>query len=187
MQDDEIIDLYWQRNEQAIAQTDLKYGKYLIGIAYNLLCDHQDSEECLNDTYLGVWNRIPPSRPNFFSAFLARITRNIAVDRIRQKTADKRIPVGMVIPLEELEECFTDDISERDREAVDTLAQILSDYLRTLGERERVLFVCRYYYADSVPTIAKMMQVSERTVFRNLESIRAGLRETLSKGGFHYE
>lgn len=187
MQDEDIIDLYWQRNERAIKHTDEKYGKYLFGIAYNLLSDRLDSEECLNDTYLGTWNKIPPARPNFFSAFLSRITRNIAIDKIRMKTADKRIPEGMLVPLDELQECFIDDIAQSDREAVSALAEILSNYLKGLGERQRTVFVCRYYYADSVSLIAKMLQVSERTIFRELEEIRSGLKEELTKRGYRYE
>ncbi|MBQ9784752.1 MAG: RNA polymerase sigma factor [Clostridia bacterium] len=187
MPDEEIIELYWQRNESAIKETDVKYGKYLYAIAYNLLCDRLDSEECLNDTYLGTWNRIPPARPNFFSAFLSRIARNIAVDRIRKNTADKRIPESMLIPLDELRECFIDDISEADQNAVNALAEILNGYLKHLSERQRTVFVCRYYYADSVSLIAKMLQVSERTVFRELEEIRNGLKKELTERGYRYE
>ena len=90
MPDGEIIELYWKREEAAISETDKKYGKYLYRIAYNIVHDELDCEECLNDTYLGTWNRIPPARPNVFQIFLSKIMRNIAVDRFRKNTAKKR-------------------------------------------------------------------------------------------------
>ena len=187
LSDEEIIELYWQRNERAIEETDGKYGKYLYTIAYNIVNDRLDSEECLNDTYLHTWKRIPPARPSFFSAFLSRIARDIAVDRWRKNTASRRVPKGMIVPLEELDGCIANEMGEDDLEAVNTLARVLSDYLRTLTDRDKLIFMCRYYYSDQVSTIAQLLQLSERTVFRRLEHIRDGLRLALEEEGIYRE
>ncbi|MBQ9774385.1 MAG: sigma-70 family RNA polymerase sigma factor [Clostridia bacterium] len=183
LSDEEIIELYWKRNEHAIAQTDRKYGKYLFTIAYNIVHDRQDSEECLNDTYLGTWNKIPPERPSVFNVFLARIMRNIAINRYRRNTAEKRIPTGMVIPIEELEDTLTTDPLTPDEAAVCALTSVLNRFIGGLDEREEFIFVCRYYYSDSVKHIAKLLQISEPTVFRCLAKMRTDLREMLNKEG----
>lgn len=187
LSDEEIIELYWNREERAISETDTKYGRYLFTIAYNIVHDRLDCEECLNDTYLGTWNSIPPHRPNIFQIFLARIARNIAVDRYREKTASKRIPSEMTVSLDELNECLSYDPSVEEDTLVKGISSVLNEFLKTLPEREKFTFVCRYYYADSVENIAKMLQVTERTVFRDLAKTRARLKELLEKAGFHYE
>ena len=181
--DDEIIDLYFARNERAIKETDHKYGKYLLTIAYNIVQDTMDCEECLNDTYLDTWNRIPPTRPTIFHAFLSKIMRNIAVDKYRYNTAAKRIPSEMLISLEELDACTPNEMSMEEEVAIAELARLLNEYLKGLGDRERLLFVCRYYYADKISEIAKMLQVGERSVYRELAALREGLRLHLEKEG----
>ena len=185
--DEEIIELYWNRNEEAITATDDKYGKYLYAIAYNIIHDNMDCEECLNDTYLGTWNRIPPSRPKFFQVFLSKIMRNIAVDRFRRKTADKRIPSEMASSLEELDGCLPDGEEVEDeimrREVINTM----NAYLHELDKREVLIFICRYYYSDSIDSIASMLKVSRNTVFRDLAKIREGLKERLIAEGYYHE
>ena len=185
--DEEIIDLYWQREERAIKETDMKYGRYLFTIAYNIVHDRLDCEECLNDTYLGTWNAIPPNRPNIFQVFLARIMRNSAVDKYRERTASRRIPSELTDSLSELEEAisYSENISE-DVFVKDAI-KVLNTYLMELDDKDRFVFVCRYYYADSVPQIAKMTQSSERTVFRILASTREKLKKKLEEAGFKYE
>ena len=170
LSDEQIIDLYFAREERAIKETDHKYGKYLFTIAYNIVQDTLDCEECLNDTYLNTWNRIPPTRPSIFHAFLSKIMRNIAVDRYRHNKAQKRAPSEMLLTLEEL--------------AIAELSRLLNDYLKGLSDRERLLFVCRYYYADKISEIAKMLQAGERSVYRELAALREGLRQRLEKEGF---
>lgn len=183
--DQAIIDLYWQRNERAIQETDRKYGKYLFTIAYNIVHNRLDCEECVNDTYLGTWNRIPPSKPNVFQAFLSRIMRNIAIDRFRKNTAQKQIPTELQISLEELDECIPSEATEE--QTVVAITQALNDFLRQLSSRREFIFVCRYYYADSVAKIAGMLNVSEKTVYRELSDIRAALKLHLEKEGLYYE
>ena len=111
LSDETIIDLYWDRKEKAIEETDRKYGKYLFAVAYNIVYDSMDCEECLNDTYLSTWNTIPPKRPTVFQAFLTRIMRNQAVDKFRTRSAAKRIPSELMISLDELEDCIANDLS----------------------------------------------------------------------------
>ncbi len=184
LSDEEIISLYWAREEKAIAETDTKYGKYLYTIAHNILNDKMDSEECLNDTYLGTWNAIPPQRPSIFKAFLSKITRNIALARIRKSAAAKRIPTELVVSLDELDECMQFEAGEDEKYIVNRLSYLLNSYLATLTNRQLFIFVCRYYYSDSVPRIASMLSLSEATVFRDLSKIRSGLREYLDKEGY---
>lgn len=185
--DNEILDLYFARNERAIKETDHKYGKYLLAIAYNIVQDALDCEECLNDTYLDTWNRIPPTRPTIFHAFLSKIMRNIAVDKYRYNTAAKRIPSEMLISLEELDSCTPDEMSMEEEMAIAELARLLNEYLKGLGDRERLLFVCRYYYADKISEIAKMLKAGERSVYRELAALREGLRVHLEKEGVRCE
>jgi RNA polymerase sigma-70 factor (ECF subfamily) len=187
LSDEEIINLYWQRQEQAIKETDLKYGRYLFTVAYNIVHDRLDCEECLNDTYLGTWNAIPPNRPNIFQVFLARIMRNSAVDKYRERTASRRIPSELTDSLSELEEAisYSENISE-DVFVKDAI-KVLNTYLMELDDKDRFVFVCRYYYADSVPQIAKMTQLSERSVFRILATTREKLKKKLEEAGFKYE
>ena len=185
LNDEEIIDMYWVRNEQAIVETDRKYKRYLYSIAYNILHDTLDCEECLNDTYLGTWNSIPPTRPSIFQAFLSKIMRNTAVMRYRHNTASKRIPSEMKVSLHEIEECFAYTESAEEAYLVAELSHIVSDFLRSLPERRAFIFVCRYYCSDPVPRIAKMLGMSESTVFRELSKTREQLMALLKKEGYY--
>ena len=181
--DEQIIDLYWKRDESAIKQTDLKYGKYLYVIAYNIVHDRLDCEECLNDTYLGTWNRIPPQRPSVFQVFLSRVMRNIAIDKFRHNRAAKRVPSEMLVSLEELNASIP-DVQDPQQEIENAhLAKALNDFVQGLDDRRQFIFVCRYYYADKVASIAHMLRVGEATVFRELAEIREDLKKHLEKEG----
>lgn len=182
--DEEIISLYWKREEEAIEATDVKYGRYLYTIAYNILNDDLDSEECLNDTYLGTWNAIPPARPTLFQAFLSKIMRNTALGRLRRASAEKRITSEMSLSLEELDECVSWEPGEDEKYFVNKLSECFNAYLDTLSDRQLFVFVCRYYYSDSVVHIADMLKLSKNTIFRDLAAIREGLRKRLEKEGF---
>lgn len=182
--DEEIIALYWDRQERAISATDAKYGKYLYTIAHNILRDRLDSEACLNDTYLGTWDSIPPNRPRAFLAFLSKITRNIAFGQLRRRHAGKRIPSELLVSLDELDECVCTEIGEDEKYLVSFLSSILNEYLASLSERHLFVFVCRYYYADSVESIAKMLGLSKNSIFRDLTKIRTGLKARLEEEGY---
>ncbi|MBQ9760745.1 MAG: sigma-70 family RNA polymerase sigma factor [Clostridia bacterium] len=186
--DEEIVDLYWERNELAIEATDDKYQKYLYKIAYNILNDRLDCEECINDTYLGTWNTIPPARPNAFRNFLTRIMRNVSMERYRKKTAKKRIRSEMTVSLEELDDCVSFSAPSVEEEfAVREISKILSEYLRTLPTRQEFAFICRYYCADYVADIAKMLDVSPNTVYRDLATMREELKNRLKEAGYYHE
>lgn len=187
LSDEEIIDMYWERDENAIPETDKKYGNYLFTIANNIVKDRLDCEECVNDTYLGTWNKIPPERPNIFRVFLAKIVRNIAISRFRKNSAQKRIPSEMQISLDELNDCITSTPSAEEEYLTAKVVEILNTYLKTLSRRKELIFICRYYYADKISNIAKMLGVSENTVYRELGEIRTGLREQLTKEGYLFE
>ncbi len=183
LSDNTIVDLYWERNERAIEETDKKYGKYLYTISYNILRNTLDSEECLNDTYLTAWNKIPPARPTVLQRFLSKITRDISVDKYRKTHAQRRIPAELMISLDELEECIDGTIPEEESEAITQISQVLNTYLHRVTKRERFIFICRYYYADPVPDIAKMLSISDKTVYRDLAGMRSELRQALLEEG----
>lgn len=182
--DEEIIELYFARDELAIRCTDDKYGRYLLTVAYNILYSHEDSEECLDDTYLNTWNAIPPERPSFLRVFLSRIMRNVAINRYHEATAAKRVPTHMMDSMSELDECMIYDPRVDEDAAVRELAAILSDFLEGKSKRERAVFLCRYYYGDPIARIAKLLRISERTVHRDLVSLRGELRERLLREAY---
>ncbi len=186
MTDEAIIQLYWDRNERAIRETDRKYSRYLFTNAYNILHDRLDCEECLNDTYLGTWNSIPPARPSLFQEFLSKIMRNTAVVRYKKNTADKRIPAEMTVSLHELEDTLPGPVSLEESRTIGELSLVLSNFLRKLPELSAFIFVCRYYCSDRIADIAAMLGISESTVFRKLSDIRKELRECLEKEGYSY-
>lgn len=182
MEDSEIIDLYFARSEQAIAETDSKYGPYCRAIAYRILENRDDSSECVNDTYFRVWNAIPPQRPTGFRAFLGRITRNLALGRYRASRAQKRGGGRVEVALEELREaavCLPPD------EAVDEaeLARLIDAFLDGLAPQARVFFVRRYWYLDSVKEIAAAYHVGVSAVKMSLLRSRNALKARLEEEG----
>lgn len=187
LSDEEIIELYWQRQEKAISETDKKYGKYLFTIAFNILRDDLDCEECVNDTYLGAWNAIPPTRPTVFQVFLSRITRNVALDKYRRSSAAKRIPSEMIKSLDEFDECMVYSMSAEEEYLIGEIGRILNDYLHTLSARDEYIFVCRYYYSDTISDIAKAVDVSSDTVSRALAKMRNEIKDLLVKEGYGNE
>lgn len=183
LDDHEIVEYYWARDERAIDETSKKYGKYLYCIAYNIVKDHLDSEECVNDTYLNSWNGIPPARPTVLQVFLAKITRNLALDRFRKNHAEKRIPCEMLLSLEELDEALSVEATPEEAYLVGEISRLLNGYLRTLSSRGEFIFVCRYYYGDRVENIGQMLGLSRNTVSRELSLMRKNLRTLLEKEG----
>lgn len=184
MKDQEILDLYWQRSEQAITETAAQYGKYCYAIAYNILNCSQDAEESVNDTYLAAWNTIPPQRPSCFSAFLGKITRHISLDRWKYQNRKKRGKGQVDICLEELEECISDRMTAEDPLLRKELMQRIVTFLGGLPKVERQVFVCRYWYSDSTQSIAQRFSFSESKVSSILHRTRKKLRKTLEKEGF---
>ena len=183
--DEEIINLYLSRDESAIDATDQKYGNYLFTIGYNILNDKWDSEECVNDTYFRTWNRIPPEKPNVLAAFLSKIMRDTSIDRYRKNSASKRMSSELAVSLEELGDCIISNESWEENYAARIIGDILNSVLKSSSKRERFIFVCRYYYCDSVRYIAKMLNTNEKAVYRSLEKTRQKLKDKLiEEGGF---
>ena len=180
--DAEIVELYWARDEEAIAATDRKYGGYLYTVAYNVLHNPLDCEECRNDTYLQAWKAIPPYRPTKLQAYLTKIIRAVSIDRYREQTRQKRIPSEMTVSLEDLAETLASDTAG-EQEAAE-LARCLSSYLASLSKRRRLILVCRYYCADPPDRIAAMLGITTSAVYKELKKIKDGLREYLEKEGF---
>lgn len=184
MTDEKIVNLYWDRDEEAIAKTQKKYGHYLTKIAYNILQDMEDSKESVNDTYMYAWKSIPPHRPSVLSTYLAKITRRVSIDIFRKKHRDKRVPSEYISSLSELEECISDMESTENIIDAENLAKAISAYLKTLSKEARTLFVCRYFYLDSLKDAAKYCGMTEAKAKSLLYRIRCGLKEYLSQEGY---
>ncbi len=183
MTDESIIKLYFDRDTQAISCTRSKYGAFLLNISKNIIGSFEDAEECENDTYLAAWNTIPPQNPRVFSAFLGRIIRNLSLKRLRSKFAQKRGGGEGELSLDELEHCIPDN--RYFSEALDEieLSRYIDKFLSTLSVTERKVFVCRYWYCDSLADICKQFVFSESKVKIILFRTREKLRKYLEKEG----
>ena len=181
MDDQKIIDLYWSRSETAITETDQKYGKYCYSIAYNILTNNEDAEESVNDTYMAAWKTMPPKRPSILATFLGKITRHLSIDRWRSRNRYKRGGGEIVLALEELEECVTDSQTMEAAYERKQLALVLNRFLESLPETERRIFLCRYWYLDSISDIASYYGFSDSKVTSMLHRTRMKLRTVLEK------
>ncbi|MBO5789508.1 MAG: sigma-70 family RNA polymerase sigma factor [Clostridia bacterium] len=180
MEDEKIVSLYLERNENAIGESQAKYGKYCHTIAYNILHSHEDADECVSDTWHGAWNAIPPEKPNKLQSFFGRITRNIAIDRYRFERAQKRSAQLETI-MDEYWECVPNgEASVEDEYA---LKQAINGFLQALDVRARVIFMRRYWYAMSVKDIADSMRLSESHVSVILHRTRSKFRDHLTREG----
>lgn len=184
MNDETIVELYWQRQERAITETQKKYGPYLHQIANNILQNREDSQESVNDTYLATWNSIPPHRPQILRAYLVKLIRRIAIDCYRKRNRDRRKDDQYALSLDELSDCIP---SNSTQEAMDEklLAEAIGQYLRTLPKMSRVAFVGRYYYLDSLREVAGYCQMTESKLKSLLFRLRKGLRDYLIKEGYN--
>ena len=181
MDDAKIIDLYFDRDETAITETDRKYGAYCRSIAWNILQSPEDAQECVSDTYLKAWDTIPPQKPNHFFAYLAKICRHFALGKLDWKNAAKR-KAEVVSLTQEMELCIPDDRRNAELEGKE-LGRILSAFLRTLTPENRMVFVRRYWYVDTVADIAARYGISESAVMTRLSRTRDKLRVYLKKEG----
>ncbi len=182
MEDHQIVELYWQRSENAIGETSQKYGKMLKSLSFSLLSSTEDAEECVNDTYLEAWNSMPEDRPSYLGAYLAKIIRCLSISRFRSSHRLKRGGMGNIT--EELTDCIPDGFDpQRDYESGE-LRQTINRFLFELSEEKRRIFVRRYFYSDSIPDIARRMDLSVSKVKTTLFRLRAELKEQLEKEGF---
>ena len=178
MNDQEIISLYFDRDEQAIAETDKRYGKTCMQVSMSILNSHPDAEECVNDTYLKTWNAIPPARPRSLCAFVCRIVRNLSLNRLEELTAAKRNR-DLTVSFEELEACIP-----LPDEASPELADLLETFLRKEGETDRILFVGRYWFACPVEELARRTGLTRRAVHMRIFRTRERLRAYLTERGY---
>ena len=183
MEDSQIIRLYFDRSEEAISQTAIKYGKYCHTIAYHILHNYEDSEECVSETYWKAWRIIPPRRPRRLDAFLGKITRNLSLDMYRQYSADKRGGGEMTIALEELGECISAPGSMDDNADHMVLTDVLNGFLESLPVEHRRIFMRRYWYVSSVKEIAEDYGITESKVKMSLLRSRNQLKAVLQKEG----
>ena len=180
-EDQKIIDLYWNRSENAITETAVKYGRYCTSIAYGILKSREDAQECVSDAYLMAWNAIPPRRPADLGTYLGKITRNLSIDRLRTRNRDKRGGGEMPLALEELEEVVVGSDSPENEAIRKELAASMNRFLGELTVQERYVFVRRYWYLDSLADIAKNTGFSGSKVASMLFRLRGRLKKQLIK------
>ena len=184
MDDSKIVQLYWDRDEQAIPATSDKYGTYCISIAQNILGNQEDAEECVNDTYMSAWNSMPPHRPNILSVFLGKITRNLSLNRYKQNTAGKRGGGEVPVVLDEIAELVSDTGSVEQEVDRRELVKAIDAFLDRLPTDKRSIFICRYWYFDSVSKIAARFGMTENHVSVTLNRLRVKLHNDLLERGF---
>ena len=184
MDDTTIVRLYWERNEEAIPATAKKYGRYCTAIARNILGNNEDAEECVNDTYLHAWNAIPPHKPAMLSAFLGKITRNLSLNKYNHNTAGKRGSGEMAAVLDELSEIVSGSDDPEQTYQNKELSRTIDAFLDTLSPEKRSIFVCRYWYTDSIAEIAVRHRMKEGAVSMALSRMRQKLRDYLTDGGY---
>ena len=184
MEDKEIIRLYWERNERAIKETSVKYGRYCFRVAYNILLNKEDADESVNDTWFKTWECIPPHFPEVLATFVGKITRRISLNKWYYKTRKKRGGGQVCLALEELEECISSDNEVEKLIEHKELLQLINTFLGTLPETERDLFVCRYWFFASIQELSEMFSFSESKTKSLLFRTREKLRMCLEKEGY---
>lgn len=184
MRDEEIINLYWERQEKAICETDKKYGKYCSTISFNILQNNEEARECVNDTYLKTWNNIPPQRPNVFKIYLGKIARNLAINQYERKKAKKR-DYTLEIALEELNECISSNNNVEEELNYNELVNMLNTFLSELSQNKRKIFLERYWYLYSIKEISSNNKISESNVKIILLRLRNQLKNYLKEGGLY--
>lgn len=183
MNDEQIVDLYFRRDEAAIAESQKKYGAYCMKIAMNILSSEPDSEECVNDVWLGAWRSIPPQRPANLATYLGKITRNLSINRYKMKYAEKRAVNEFSLSLDELDECVPGGEPVENDERVGQIGESINDFLHGQKSLDRRVFVCRYFYGDSISEIAERFGISESRIKSLLFRMRSKLKAHLEKDG----
>ena len=182
MDDEMILDLFYERSEQAVDALKEKYGGVLRSVIVGILPDKRDAEECISDVYFAVWNTVPPQRPKALLPFLCRIGRNAALDKVRSNSAAKRN--GRLLAIDELAEAIPGGDSPESETDARELARLINLFLSRCGERDRILFLRRYWYGQSVETAARSLGISANAACVRLHRLREKLRKTLKKEGY---
>ncbi|MBQ7435113.1 MAG: sigma-70 family RNA polymerase sigma factor [Oscillospiraceae bacterium] len=175
MEDSAIVELYWQRSDDAIAETERKYGRYCHRIAYNITASTEDAEECVNDTWLGAWNAMPDKRPSFLSAFLGRITRNLALNRLESRRSARRGGGEAALALDELSDCIPGQSNPQRRLEQKELEAAVDAFVGDLPETERRIFIARYWFLIPVKEIAERLGCTQSRVKTSLYRTRKKL------------
>ena len=183
MDDEMIFDLYWARSESAINETAIKYGNYCFSIAINILQNNEDAEECLNDTFLKAWDSIPPQRPGIFSSFLGKITRNLSLNKYKERRTKKRGGGDVALLFSELEDCIPSSSNVETEYEANQVIEIINSCLLSMDGESRIVFVRRYWYADTIQAIAARFQMSESKVKSMLFRARKKMKTYLEKEG----
>lgn len=183
MTDNDIIELFWQRSELAVAESSSKYGAYCRYISMNILQNSQDSEECLNDVWLHSWTAIPPYRPVKLRAFFGKLTRELALNRYRDRFADKRVANELALTIDELDDCLASSKCVEDQAEYHELGKIISEFLRTQPEMAQKIFLLRYWYFEPINKISKRLGTSESSVKSSLFRTRRQLKSYLERQG----
>ena len=183
MEDAAIVDLYWQRSDQAISETDKKYGRYCRTIAYQICNDNEDAEECVNDTWFRAWNAMPTNRPSVLATFLGRITRNLAISLFRSKNRVKRGGGELPLALDELNDCIPSDLDVAHSYEIKEFQQAVGSFVASLPETDQKIFVARYWYMTPVKDIARRLSFTESKTKSILFRLRNQLRDRLKEEG----
>ncbi len=186
MDDNKIIEQYWQRDENAIESTASKYGSYCTKISFNILGDLSDSEENVNDTYMQAWRSIPPARPHSLMAYLGKTARNLALNKLKARNAQKRTGNSTSLSFDELDLCTPSHVNIENEAEMAHLSRCISDFLYTQKEDVRNVFVCRYFYCYSIEDIKNKFGFSESKIKSMLMRTREKLRDCLTKEGYTY-
>ena len=184
MDEREIIELYWQRDERAIKETDRAFRAQLLSVARSLLRDAQDAEECLNDTYVRVWNSIPPAHPDSLKAYVLSIVRKTAISKYKASRRQKRVPAEMISSLSELGDMLSDGDSFHTEQQAQALGGILTSFTSTLSDRRAFIFMSRYYLCRPIDEIAQKLGCSKSTVNKEIAAIKKDLRQLLESEGY---
>ena len=187
MEDYKIVALYWKKDESAISETGHKYGAYCFAIADNILHNKEDSEECVNDTWLKAWNAMPPQRPTKLQIFLTKITRNLSFNRFNARSAEKRGGGEIILVLDELAECLASETDIASEYEAKELGQCIRSFVRLLSERDGNIFVRRYFFTESISQIARKYGLTENNIMVILCRTRKKLKAHLVKEGFFSE
>ena len=184
MEDEKIVQLYWDRNEKAIEESSTKYGTYCRNIARNILQNEEDADECVNDTWLNAWNAMPPHKPSVLSAFLGKLTRNLSFDRYRNLHREKRGGHNIDLVLDELEELVSGQDDPERKWLEKELKESINQFLQSMPEEKRNLFILRYWHAMDISEIAKRTGLSSNRISVNLNRIRCKLKAFLIERGY---
>ncbi len=184
MEDAQIVDLYWKRDERAIVESDAKYGVYCYTVANNILSNTEDTKECINDTWVKAWNAIPPQKPKALKPFFAKIIRNLALNRYQMQNAQKRGGDMATIAIEELNECVSSREDVESAYFAKLLQKDVNQFLHTLSKRDCDIFLCRYFFLENTAEIAKRYGMRESNVLVILSRLRKKLKKFLRKEGY---